>query len=371
MAVRKLTNGKYQVDWYVGTKRERRNFDSKNSAEAFDRDRRLREVYGVNPNDDADSKSLTEAMTWYHRTVSTTKDPLTCETEKHYFAVLYECLRSNRVILRDPKLKPIESIDQIELAHLTAIQSYLTSTPTHGMCRAREKMRVRGKSVAVALKGKMSTSAAEEFVRTNVAEAVKDFSTIDLPEKCKPTGRKNLSNCVAQVMAGSTVNRMFNTYKDFFNRCDQNGWLKKNPSNYLKGLKERPKKKKVHDDRTVQSIISEAYRLAEKSEPEQSRNWNDVGDTLWFLAKTGARPIGLKRLRWSHIDFDLKELELRSNKGKGEEKIHAIPLSEELFDFLVERREVARRQFKAKKDSPVFFAARGGNSTRSICPNRC
>lgn len=360
MAVRKLANGKYQVDWYNGTKRERRNFTTKNAAEAFDRDRRLREIYGAHREDRSDSKTLIEAMTWYHRTVSTTKDPHTCETEKHYFAVLYECLRSNEVILRDPKSAPLDSIDQVELPHLTAIQSYLTSTPTHGMCRAREKLRSRGRSNAEGLKLRLSANELTAFVSNVVARAVENFSTIDLPEKCKPTGRKVRSNCVSQVMVGSSVNRMFNTYKDFFNRCDQNGWLSKNPSIYLKSLRENPKKKKVHDDRTVQAIISEAYLRAEKFEGLISQNWKDVGDTLWFLAKTGARPIGLKRLRWAHLDFETREMELRSNKGRGEQKIHVVPLTNELYEFLVERRDVARRHFKAKNDSPIFFAAQGG-----------
>lgn len=345
MAIYKSPRGSWRFDYSINGQRKRRDFKTKATAEAFEREFILRREFAAT-GPTVIRKSLSEAMKWYHSTISVSKETQSAESEKHYFAVLFECLRSNSVIGLKRTDFQLEFINEVELSHLRAIQTYLSNYPTHGICKAHERQRQRG-----------DPQADQKIVAT--------FTTIAAPKQCEDKDPKTgeTLTCRASVLSPSSVNRMFNTWKDFFNQCDQNGWLQKNPALYLKGLPETPKTKVVHSDETVQRLIDEAAKLGSSGE-ERFKYWNDIGDALWFLAKTGARPCEVKRLSWSDIDFENAEIRFRSIKGKrsvNREKTRTLPMTDEIAGFMRNRYLTARSKLQIWDRDRVFSSAQGGD----------
>lgn len=331
MAVYKSPRGKWKVDVTINGQRVRTDFATKSGADEFHRSLLIRKKMGAVESHPTHRKTIKESMRWYYATISSTKESY--KEEKFFFSLLFECLGSREVLGLSKKDDDLEYIDQVKFEHLRSVQTYLVTSKTHGKCRSKRISGVRND---------------EERAR----EIEQIYSLVDLPEPCS----QNPESCSAMTLSPSRVNRLFNTWKHFFNECDRNGWITKNPAHHLKALKENPKTKKVHDDVTVQRIIHKAFELAESVNPTTGKSTEyffEIGQILWFLAKTGARPIEVKRLTWDDVDFADGSISLKSLKGGL--RVRSIPLTMELKEFLSERRS-QRLKFR---DNLVFHSATG------------
>lgn len=130
-------------------------------------------------------------------------------------------------------------------------------------------------------------------------------------------------------MKVSSVNRRFNTFKNFFAKCLEWELIYKNP---CEGKKKR-REEKNHRSAWTHDIFKMFIK-------ECSGNHKNIFTFLWL---TGCRPMELKNLKWTDIDYDEKNITLRC--GKNSNVSRKFPLTKELDKFL----------HKIKMDSVYVF----------------
>lgn len=149
-------------------------------------------------------------------------------------------------------------------------------------------------------------------------------------------------NHLRKNVSGSTVNRHFNTYKHFFNKCTQWGLIAKNPCDQIKKMREEPKHRKLWTLEEMTNVINECPKWA--------------GDVLFFIACTAVRSgEEVKRLVWSDIDFENNLIRLKNKKGSGEVRTRFVPMTENLFNFMTEKKDSARKNFRGRDTDRVFL----------------
>lgn len=144
----------------------------------------------------------------------------------------------------------------------------------------------------------------------------------------------------AKSVKGVTVNREFNTYRHFFNKCVDWEAIVKSPCEKVENLPAMKNPRRVWTDEEFALVISKIPAWA--------------ADFLTGLYWLGAGPAELARLTWSEIDFDKKVVLLKRYKGSGDELRRYMPMPEEFEKFLIGKREVARRGFSLKLTDRVF-----------------
>jgi site-specific recombinase XerD len=148
----------------------------------------------------------------------------------------------------------------------------------------------------------------------------------------------------------SYINRMFATFSPFFKSCVSWGLIAKNP---MEGLK------KLEED--VPKILEWTKTDKKKVIGEIPQKW--VAESLFLLAHLGCRPIDIQRANWGHVSFDKKTIVLTSRKG-GKVYETETPLSDEVLNYLVARRDLLKRSFKAKDGDPIIVNSKGNRVTK-------
>lgn len=116
----------------------------------------------------------------------------------------------------------------------------------------------------------------------------------------------------------SSVNRRFNTFKNFFVKCFEWKIIVENPCFGKKKLKESAKVKKPWTKSVFDKFIVSC--------DEEHKAF------FSFLWLTGCRPVEAKNLKWSDIDYDNKCLNLSC--GKNAQTNRSFPLSKDLDRLL-------------------------------------
>lgn len=108
-------------------------------------------------------------------------------------------------------------------------------------------------------------------------------------------------------VAPATVNRQFNTLKHMFSILHKNDLIRKNPFSLIKRLKE-PKPK-------INLWTARDFIRCRRALDQRHAN------LLTFLWYSGARLIEAVNLMWTDIDWDRKEIILRSEKINGASRV--------------------------------------------------
>lgn len=125
-------------------------------------------------------------------------------------------------------------------------------------------------------------------------------------------------NLLLRSMKASSVNRRFCAIRNFFNKCVDWKMLVENP---CAGYRQRKTEQNPFKPWT----------------PEMIKKFLPLCDGIWakifeFLYLTGCRPMELKNLRWTDIDYDNQTIKFRC--GKNAQISRAFPITKDIDRFL-------------------------------------
>lgn len=143
-------------------------------------------------------------------------------------------------------------------------------------------------------------------------------------------------------VCAATVNRNFNTLRNFFRKCEDWNFIQKNPALKLKNLPEAKKPIEIWRDEEIQRVIEAAPQWA--------------SDAFYFAAKTGARRGEVSNLIWDYVDLHEKTIQIKSIKG-GQPRIRIVPMTESLHAFFLDLQNRRRRSLGSQRN--VFLNGEG------------
>lgn len=162
-------------------------------------------------------------------------------------------------------------------------------------------------------------------------------------------------NEIRRALAASSVNRMFfGTYSPFFNKCVAWDLIAKSPMHGPHGQKGLRRLPEAEPD--IKPWNADQIKIAIGAlEPH-------VSEAIYYQAETGCREVDLERCIWDHVDLERRRIKFTSYKG-GKIRVAYLPMGDQLFDFLVAKRERARRRFMAKGSDHLFVNTKGNPLT--------
>ncbi|HEX4102149.1 MAG TPA: tyrosine-type recombinase/integrase [Pseudonocardiaceae bacterium] len=123
--------------------------------------------------------------------------------------------------------------------------------------------------------------------------------------KCKPHGCK--------PMAASTVRQIHSIISGALSAAVRWDWLESNPARMAQRPKQKPPEPDPPSPAEAARLVDEAFRMDE-----------DWGALVWLVMTTGLRRGEVCILRWSRVNLDVGEIEIRTSyrlrKGVGTEK---------------------------------------------------
>lgn len=128
---------------------------------------------------------------------------------------------------------------------------------------------------------------------------------------------RGFENLLLKRMKATSVNRRFNTFKNFFNKLVEWEHIYKSPCHGQKKRKEEANQRKPW----TYEVFCKFIKLCEGVE-------KDIFQFLWL---TGCRPIEAKNLKWTDINYDKKVITVRC--GKNAEISRNFPITKELDVF--------------------------------------
>lgn len=155
----------------------------------------------------------------------------------------------------------------------------------------------------------------------------------------------------------ATVNRHFNTYKNFFKVCKENNYINSFPSEGISHAKVIKPKIQLWSDLDIKNV-SENIK-------------SPLKDIFSFIALTGARPIEATDLVWSDIDDDNMIITFRSKKNSNEYR--CFPLSNKvklILDSLPKKSEFVFLDEKNNKYTTDKLYKRVKRIIRESCKNQ-
>jgi len=183
--------------------------------------------------------------------------------------------------------------------------------------------------------------------------------------KCKPH--------VCRPMAASTVRQIHSVISGALSAAVRWGWLESNPARVAQRPKQKPPKPDPPSPAEAARLVEEAFRMDE-----------DWGTLVWLVMTTGLRRGEVCILRWSRVDLDAEEIEIRSSyrlrKGIGTEKdtkthqMRRIALDTETVGLLRELKDRWRARlddlgFELTDDMYVFTGYRQAVPTVPYSPH--
>jgi integrase/recombinase XerC len=150
-------------------------------------------------------------------------------------------------------------------------------------------------------------------------------------------------------MAARSVNRKTTTLRRFFRFCRQEGFIEKNPADFLPSVK-APKPLPVFMEESMMETVLE--------------NSSTTGDfpiyrnlmILELLYGTGMRLSELTGLRDTDIDFSRSQIKVMGKRQK--ERI--IPITRELAGLITEYLKLRNRNFEIKPGGKLILTDKGG-----------
>lgn len=143
--------------------------------------------------------------------------------------------------------------------------------------------------------------------------------------------------------AKSTINRKFNAYRAWLNKCVTWGSIAKSPMNADMRLQE--------DEPNIKTWSESQLDAAMGAVPD----W--LKDVLCFLDRTGRRPIDAARAKFQDVDETNRTIRVKSYKGS-KTKTLVVALSKDAFEMIVNLKEKLKREFRAKPDDFIFLNAK-------------
>ncbi len=146
---------------------------------------------------------------------------------------------------------------------------------------------------------------------------VKQFHLIEfqteLVEKGSARGRR---------LSHASVNRRFNTIKNFFNRLHEWGFIRTNPAEHIRRLPEDANARAVWSDKDI------SMALYSGNLPILLR------DLFLFLLYTGVRLGSACGVQVRDVNIESNSLAIRQRKGDGTENVYVIPISSKISDII-------------------------------------
>lgn len=140
--------------------------------------------------------------------------------------------------------------------------------------------------------------------------------------------------------APPTVNRAFNSIKDFFVYWVREGELLASPCEHLSHLQ--------HEDRSRRPMTAQEFQLAF----EAADAW--FKPVMLFIHATGSAPSSVERLKWSDVDFGARKLVITRRKGaKGKWRRITHPLTHELEAILTAQTRHHEHVFSNEGNEPL------------------
>jgi integrase len=143
----------------------------------------------------------------------------------------------------------------------------------------------------------------------------RDRSTID---EVTRSDVDSFESMLLTQMKASSVNRRFNTFKNFFAKCLEWKMIAENPCFGKKKRKEEVNAKIPWNEKVFQAFIKTCNGELQK--------------IFLFLWIVGCRPMELRNLKWKDINYDDQSLILRC--GKNAEVSRKFPITKELDELL-------------------------------------
>lgn len=144
----------------------------------------------------------------------------------------------------------------------------------------------------------------------------------------------------ARGLKASTINRKENAYRAWLNKCVSWGSIAKNPMDELERLSEDPPDIKTWREEQ----ISDALRRT----PEWLKR------VLFFLDRTGRRPIDAARATFGSVDVVKKTIRVLSYKGKKVREIY-LPITDDLMEMILKIRQEQKRKFRGRDEDFIFL----------------
>lgn len=123
---------------------------------------------------------------------------------------------------------------------------------------------------------------------------------------------------LSKEISDSSINRHFNTYKNFFKVCFENNFIIELPTQFLKQKKVKSEKKLLWTEKDY-SLIFENLQ----------DNDRQMFDFLWH---TGCRPIELSNLLWTDVDYESGKMIFKC--GKNAEFKREFPINDKISKIL-------------------------------------
>jgi site-specific recombinase XerD len=298
--VRRHTNGKWFVDFIVRIgKTSRRNrvygFDSKGEAEAFKTQLILRPLDQAIDFQQIIITPLGKAIEEY-KTNSTAKKA-SKQSEDVFFDKLEEFLSTRKDFDGN-----VSSINPLMIANL---QTWLLN---HEYTRFKPKK--------------------------------KHLQNPELLEKAKKNAKRF-------PFSPSTVNRYFHTYRNFFEKCREWNFIRKNPCEFLQDLPVEENRRRTWTAQQCLEILGELPDWAQRA--------------LLGIAGTGARRGECCRLFPEKVDLQTGHIFLRSKKGRGVWKERPVPMTPGFQRFMADQLELCRKNkwtyvFVNHEGNPISMA---------------
>lgn len=146
------------------------------------------------------------------------------------------------------------------------------------------------------------------------------------------------TNLLIKKMKPSSINRMFHTYKHYFNCCVDWGLIHQSPAARLKSLPEsKVITRKVWTDEQIEEVIGKLT------------GWIKL--VVELVSYTGMRPCEVMKLEWDR-DINFKEELIRASsfKGMGEERQRWIPIHRKLY--------ISLREWRLQTPSNLVFPSK-------------
>jgi site-specific recombinase XerD len=192
--------------------------------------------------------------------------------------------------------------------------------------------------------GKDSHSEDRRYFR-KLYDFLLDEVGIFTVQEIQPIHIEQFQKKLSEIVSASTVNRHFNTYRNFFRKLVDWGFIAKSPSASLKNLPTSPAIRMMWTVDQAAALIDAVPGC--------------YGDFLFFMAQTGARNVETRQLNWGDVNFGMRFVTVASKKGNRGRRARPIPMTQGLAIFLAEKFEAARSVGRSGATDPVFVNTRG------------
>lgn len=282
--IRKI-NDKFIVDYRLRGERHRPEFKTRSEALEFMKSVvRLKFLGESTESGKIEDVLVEEAAENYLETVSKKKGAATYETEKTYFQKLTDFF-------------PETLVSSIRLLDLQRFENHL-------------------KAGSVALLAKDGKWIVTFYNR-------KGTKRVEFAKKWEAENYQKEIQGQTKPLANSTINRHFNTYRNFFGYCKKWNYIKDNPCENLTKLKESKYRPRIWTPEEKNLVFAVVPQWAK--------------DCFWFASKTGLRQQEIISVKRTDYDPRNKTLTVGSWKGGGDENLRIIPLLPDVDAFVKEK----------------------------------